>query len=295
MLRLVGRENAPDPSTPSAGAVAGAPAVTAKTTAVPTTPSSTPIAPTTRTTAGVPDSPARRTARFRQTHLCYSAWNEIDFWDRAQDNCSSIAHYGADATTVASCQAGLEQARRQMQASRGELAGCPDAATVARRYYEAARDAALAGDADAQACYLLDFFDNPDRTPLILTAREIADYRQAAPRYLSDGLARGDWRTASLLAFHYVDGNTLLPLVASQKPIDQYVMKRLLQLGADGQYAHLLEMEIQAAFLSPGFDGRPRLTPREAAEGTARARALYHRYFEASPRLRAEPIACPPG
>jgi hypothetical protein len=256
-------------------------------------PSPTLPAPVADEKAAASDSPARRTARFRQAHLCYSAWNQVETWGREQDNCRSILAYGADATTEASCQAGLDQARPQMQASRGRLASCPDAGTVARRYYEAARDAALAGDADAQACYVLDFFDNPDRSPLVLSAKDIADYRRDAPRYLSDGLARGDWRTVGLLAMHYIDGSTLLPLVASQKPVDQYVMERLLQLGADRRYAHELESVIQVSFLSPGFDGTPLVTPAQAAEGDARARALYHRYFEASPRLQAEPIPCP--
>lgn len=257
--------------------------------------SSTSPAPATHQKAVAPDSPTRRTARFRQAQLCYSAWDQVEMWGRQQDNCRSMLAYGADAPTEASCQAGLEQTRPQMQASRGRLASCPDAATVARRYYEAARDAALAGDADAQACYVLDFFDNPDGSPPVLSTQDIADYRRDATRYISDGLARGDWRTVGLLAMHYIDGSTLLPLVASQKPMDQYTMERLLQLGADRQYAHQLKSVIQASFLSPGFDGTPLLTPAQAAEGDARARALYQRYFKASPRLQAEPILCPPG
>lgn len=245
------------------------------------------------TAAGATESLAQRSARFRHTRQCYFAWNRVATWRRQQQGCRSILDYGASATTEVSCQSNLEQARPQMQASRALLAGCPDAATVSRRYYEAARDAARAGDADAQACYLQDLFDNPDRTPLVLSAREVADYRQAAPRYFADGLARGDWRTVRLLAMDFVDGNTLLPLVASQRPMDKYVMMRLLQLGADGAYASLLEVEIQSDFLSPGFNTGAALTPRQAAEGSARARALYYRYFQGSARLQADPIPCP--
>jgi hypothetical protein len=128
------------------------------------------------------------------------------------------------------------------------------------------------------------------------TQEDLAEYRRVAPSYIAAGLAQGDWRIVSLLARHGPsDGYSPLKLVTKDDPYQAYVMNRLLQLGADGAYAKSLELRIQGAFLSPGLNRGPLLSPNQAAQGAKEARELFHRAFDHQSLLSADPIPCPAG
>jgi hypothetical protein len=238
---------------------------------------------------------AQISARFAQSRRCYFIRGEADTLRSVIRSCKDLAQLSYAQTQFASCSADIGENESALQAMSHDLAECPGDIATARHFYEATKAAALRGDADARACYVQSIFQS-NGTPLAYSKQEVDDYRRNTPRYISDGLARGDWRIVSMLARGgHDDGLSLLPLVTNDDAYIQYVMNRLLQLGAEGAYAQYLERSIQMDFLSPGITTPPPLTQQQVAEGIAEARSLYRRSFDRKPLLDRAPIACSGG
>lgn len=230
--------------------------------------------------------------RFEQSRRCYFAHNKAAALKSAIQSCRSLPQNGSDLAQVASCSANLEKNESALQDMNQDLAECPSDVASASHFYKATKAAASQGDADAQACYVQFLFQS-NGTALTYSQQEIDDYRRDAPRYISDGLVRGDWRIVSLLARGGHDDNySPLPLVTKDNVYTQYVMNRLLQLGAEEAYAQDLERSIWMSYLSPGITTPPPLTQQQIAEGIGEAQAIYHKSFAHKPLLKKPPIAC---
>lgn len=233
---------------------------------------------------------AEATPRFEESRKCYFAKNQADAQKSVIQACHNSLQGSGNGGQVTDCPSNFDQSTHQETDK--TLAGCSSGVATARHFYEAAKAAASAGNADAQACYLQSSFQS-DGANLKYSNQEVADYIRDAPGYISDGLARGDWRIVSILArTGFGDAYTPLPLVTKNDAYTQYVMNRLLQLGADGTYAKELERSIQADFLSPGIATPPRLTQQQVANGIKEAQVLYHRSFDRKPLLSTSPPVC---
>lgn len=232
---------------------------------------------------------------FKQSRRCYFAQNKAFAMKQVIQACRSLQQNGSDQGPAASCSNDLQKNESALQEMGRDLAECPSEVTTAKNFYEATKIAASQGNADAQACYVQSQFQS-DGITLKYSQQQINDYLRDAPNYISEGLARGDWRVVSLLARGgHDDSSTLLPLVTKNHAYSQYVMNRLLQLGAEGAYAQDLERSIQASYLSPGITTPPPLTQQQVADGLREAQALYHKSFDHSPLLKGPPSICSGG
>src|SRR6185295_17864489 len=114
------------------------------------------------------------------------------------------------------------------------------------RYFEATKQAAHAGDADAQMCYLQADFGASNGEPVVTDA-EVEEYGRLAPDYVDDALRRGDWRIVELMtksSFHPgIEAIRQIPDI--DKPETIYKMTKLLRLGASGSYAKSLDMDLR--------------------------------------------------
>ncbi|MEV8521620.1 hypothetical protein ABZR86_17640 [Dyella marensis] len=233
------------------------------------------------------------TAQFEQSRRCYFSHGQANARKSVAKACQEIAKGGQAKAQADSCMANIaadedEAARSNQQ----DAADCPGDVASAKHFYEMTKAAASSGNADAQACYVQSVFQN-NGVALTYSQQDIADYRRDAPRYISDGLARGDWRIVSMLARGgHGDNDGLLPLVTKNDVYAQYVMNRLLQQGAEGPYALELERSIRMSYLSPGITTPPPLTQQQVADGTREAQGLYRKSFDKQPKLQAAPIAC---
>jgi hypothetical protein len=235
---------------------------------------------------------AQVVAQYEQSRRCYFAQGEAYALRSVIKSCKGLAQLSYAQTQFASCSADISKNESALQAMSHELAGCPGDIATARHFYETTKAAALRGNADAQACYVQSRFQS-NGTALTYSQQDIDDYRRDATRYISDGLARGDWRIVSLLARGGHDDNyNPLPLITKDDAYTQYVMNRLLLLGAEGTYAQYLERSIRADFLSPGITTPPPLTQQQVAEGIAEAQSLYHKSFDRKPLLKESPKIC---
>jgi len=81
---------------------------------------------------------------------------------------------------------------------------------------------------------------------------DIEDYKADSANYIAAAFARRDWRIVSLLSTHFIDPPrglvTLLDGIG--QPETTYKMKKLLRLGATGDYAASLD-EALSVYLRP--------------------------------------------
>lgn len=187
--------------------------------------------------------------------------------------------------------------RNDCQAKAAELSGkaksINDDATVSAcsrdpqvlsdKYNAAVRDAAEAGNTDAQMCYVQGAGGQG------AVAVDVPEYRSRARTYLNQALERGDWRAVELLStsptsIAHGGAGLLVNLPEVGKWETAYGATKLLSLGAIGDYAKSLNGRLvdAAHWLS---DDKIR-----AAERWAQDR--YRKSFSSSPKLTADPVPC---
>jgi hypothetical protein len=171
-------------------------------------------------------------------------------------------------------------------------AGCGDTTGVTSRYFEATKQAARAGDAEAQICYLEGEFGTSDGEPLFTRADE-EEYDRVAPRYVDAALHRGDWRIVELMtkdSFHPgVEPIRQIPDIG--KPETIYKMKKLLRLGASGSYAESLQLDLEG-MIHPDLNPDAALPPDVVKRGDAWAQQTFNEYFSGLPGLTDRPTVC---
>ncbi len=179
----------------------------------------------------------------------------------------------------------------QIRSAHAAMASCGDEKTLARRYFEATREAAKTGDVEAQLCYVSGEFADSDGTTHY-TDEDLADYRSAAPAYIDAALDRGDWRVVGVLARHFVDGFDLSRLIDGiGEPETIYKMDALMRLGAVGAYADTLNASLQD-IAHPDQKPELALSPASVAAAEDWARLTYARSFAGSLPLTAAPARC---
>ena len=173
-------------------------------------------------------------------------------------------------------------------------AGCGDMSDVRTRYFEATKQAARAGDADAQMCYLQGEFGTAGGQPLF-TAAEVEGYARIAPQYVDAALRRGDWRIVDLMtkaSFHPgVEPIRQIPDIG--KPETIYKMTKLLRLGANGFYAKSLDSDLDG-MIHPDLVPEAALPADVVKRGDAWAQQTFNESFAGVTGLAEAPTVCMP-
>jgi len=232
------------------------------------------------TEAASTDANAR--ASFLKFRRCHEDYAKYKYLTQAVDQCYSSP--GSKGNFV-DCPKSMAEAQLAQNAEQNRLADCGrDYNKIGRAYYDATVAAAKSGDTDAQMCYVQSrFADEAVGSPRFYTDGDMNTYKATAPQYISDAFTRGDWRVVQILSVNSVGpGSGLLYLVPGAGSPDMfYKINRLLRLGAEGQYARVLDFEVRD------------LPPDKLAAAEAWATAMYSQHFSASPKLTRAPVPCP--
>lgn len=231
-------------------------------------------------------------ATFEASRDCYFVRNHAYAAKSVINACLTLPETPETATQRAACSNSIEMNRASFDKLFDAAEACPRETATAKFFYEATKAAAAQGNTDAQACYVQSLYQS-EGVGLIYSQQDIDDYRRDAPGYIAGGLSRGDWRIVALLARGgHGDEYSPLGLVTKDDIYTQYVMNRLLQLGADGAYAAQQDRLIEASYLAPRLTQGPALTEEQIARGNKDALDLFHRSFDRQAPLKDTPIAC---
>lgn len=190
----------------------------------------------------------------------------------------------------------MAEAQSKLNSVRESMANCGDYADIARKYYDATKNAAKDGDQAAQMCYVQSGFESGyvyvEEKPLY-TDDDIADYKADSPRYISEAFMRGDWRVVQILTTHFFEPSSGLIALIDHigEPETAYKMVRLLQLGADADYAKTLSYTLEG-LAHPDLVPSAALPKDKISEAEAWAQQMYSRHFSKSPKLTREPVPC---
>lgn len=200
--------------------------------------------------------------------------------ERVDGNCDGIAE--GDDVGMQLCRRALDSDYAYLQGLTAKAAGCPESLASASGYYEALRNAALAGDVNAQECFLNGDFNIRDYGDAISQA-QLNEYLPLARKFIQDAIERGDWAIIHRLAEwpEDVQGYGLLVMAypfGPSHPDTLYKMNYLLTLGAsDGGNPEL------ATALVNSFRKNGALSAEQIQTAEEWARETYDRYFAATP------------
>jgi hypothetical protein len=254
------------------------------------------IVPAAREPASAASSPVEsinRPATFQTLRLCASASQELAITNFLSD-CKQYEGQPRFQDIYAKCLNGWMDVPNRKVAAQAALrdAGCGDTTDVQTRYFEATKQAAKAGDADAQMCYLQGEFATSSGRSLFTDA-ELQEYGQVAPNYVDAALRRGDWRIVELMtrrSFHPgVEPVRQIPDIG--KPETIYKMTRLLRLGASGFYAESLDMELNG-MIHPDLVPEAALPADVIKRGDAWAQQTFNEYFSGVAGMTERPTVC---
>jgi hypothetical protein len=223
------------------------------------------------------------TAKFERVSACAGEASILEFHKRQTDcdwyaNKQQFQKFYADClNNVAGEQAAIEEISRK-------LISCRPAELTPGGVFDATAAAALAGDQNAQICFVAAVFMEDRRAGKTISEEDERVYKQLAPAFIESAFARGDWRIVALLSRRIVDEvNRLLASIYDiGTPETLYKMNRLLQLGASERMATDVGNSIAAISLSPA----------QQAAAEQWARDTYNARFASNPRLEAMPTVC---
>jgi hypothetical protein len=224
---------------------------------------------------------------FRTSQQCYFASRELALSKRNAGDCKMFEGRPEYQNAYAECLNKWVDARNRAAAAEATMAKCGGSGDRLRAYYEATKQAAANGDADAQLCYLRSDFNYLDDQSPFYTEADEREYDKVAPRYVTEALQRGDWRIVHLLATRSFNPSSgLVPrLDKIGQPQTIYKMTKLLRLGASGSYANFLDSIL----------AEQGLTQDEASKGDAWAQETYTQYYSGVPGLTEAPVVCDQG
>jgi len=189
----------------------------------------------------------------------------------------------------ARCLNGWMNVKNRIAAAESAVSRC-NLTDIESRYFEATKEAAKQGDADAQLCYL-----QAALSPL--TDADTEEYKKVAPRYVDAAFKRGDWRIVHLLNMrHFHPGmGPVTSLDGIGQPQTRYKMTKLLRLGAaSGPYAKGLDYDLDG-MIHPTLNPQNTLPQDVIGEGDAWAEQTYTNYFSRfPPGLSEAPEVCRP-
>ena len=125
-----------------------------------------------------------------------------------------------------------QEQRTELEAA---ASGCPVEAEKPEVFYRALRERALAGDIQAQHCFISGDFNSGGALPGDITADQMVDYHNLIPRLIDQAFERGDWEVVEWLSLGPIldvrDArlSTAYPITAWATA---YKMTALLRLGA---------------------------------------------------------------
>jgi hypothetical protein len=236
-----------------------------------------------RTSDGTEAAGTRANARtsFLKFRRCHEDYAKYTYLTQAVDQCYSSPR---TAGNFVDCPKMMADAQLAQSAVQNRMADCGrDYNEIDRAYFDATVAAAKSGDTDAQMCYVQSrFADEAVGSPPFYTDGDKNTYKATAQQYVSDAFVRGDWRVVQILSVNNVGpGSGLLYLVpGAGRPDMFYKINRLLRLGAEGQYARVLDADVRD------------LPPDKLAAAEAWATAMYSQHFSASPKLTQAPVPC---
>ncbi len=237
--------------------------------------------------------PGNADAAFQSLRVCVNASRELARTIALSD-CSEYEGQPQLQELYAQCLNGWMNVPKRKAAAEAALkdAGCGDTNDAERRYFEATKQAARNGNAEAQICYLNGDFGASSEDPL-LTAADMEEYKRLAPRYVDAAIRRGDWRIVQLMtrrSFHPGVGPiTHIPGIG--KPETIYKMTRLLRLGASGSYARILDSQLRG-MIHPDLVPEAALPDDVVERGNAWAQQTFNEYFSGVPGLTERPTVC---
>ncbi len=235
-------------------------------------------------------------AAFRTLRLCASASRELAVTNHLSD-CKPYEGRPDFEELYAQCLNGWMNVPNRKAAAEAALkaSGCGETTDVETRYFEASKQAARAGDADAQMCYLQANFVADTGEPLFTDA-DVEEYRRVAPQFVDSAFRRGDWRIVQLMtkrSFHPGTGPiTQIPDIG--KPETIYKMTKLLRLGASGFYAKTLDMKLDG-MIHPDMVPEAALLGDVVRKGDAWAQQTFNESFAGVTGLTEAPTVCMPG
>jgi hypothetical protein len=229
----------------------------------------------------VPRAPAQLHATFRKAQQCANSLSTIGSL-KSLSNCTDYDGKPEFAKAYSDCLEDAAAAQANLTVAQNSMVGCGERKGLVRRYFEAAKSAAEAGDTDAQMCIVYGAFDTQNGDFAYTDAEKI-EYNATAPRYIDAALHRGDWRVVALLSTRVVDwAGPWAFLDQWQDPARAYKAQRLLRLGAEGDYAGDLENSYSSGQYSKAI----------TTVGDAWAQEMYERYFSSQSKLTKEPNPC---
>ncbi len=239
------------------------------------------VAPVIGRAHSVSRTPAELHAAFRRTQQCANSLSTIESLE-SLSRCTFYDGKPEFAKAYSECLEDSAAVRANLTAAQNLMVGCGARKGLLRRYFEATKSAAAAGDTDAQMCIVYGPFvvQNGD---FAYTDSELIEYKATAPRYIDAAMQRGDWRVIKLLSTHVVDWpGPWAFLDLWQDPAREYKAKRLLRLGAEGDYARDLENSYSNLQYSEAI----------TTAGDAWAQETFEKYFSSEPKLNQEPHPC---
>jgi hypothetical protein len=235
-------------------------------------------------------------AAFHTLQLCASASRELAITNHFSD-CKPYEGRPDFQELYAQCLNGWMNVPNRKAAAEAALkgSGCGDTTDVENRYFEATKQAARAGDADAQMCYLQANFVADTGEPLFTDA-DVEEYRRVARQFVDAAFRRGDWRIVQLMtkrSFHPGAGPvTQIPDIG--KPETIYKMTKLLRLGASGGYASRLDRQLRG-MIQPDLVPEAALPADVVRRGDAWAQQTFNESFAGVTGLTEAPTVCMPG
>jgi hypothetical protein len=235
-------------------------------------------------------------AGFHTLQLCAYASRELAVANHLSD-CKPYEGVPHFQELYAQCLNGWMNVSNRKVAAEAALkdAGCGDMTDVETRYFEATKQAAKAGEADAQLCYLQGSFGSSSGEPAFSVA-DVEEYKRVAPGYVDGALRRGDWRIVQLMtkrSFHPGEGPiTQIPEIG--KPETIYKMTKLLRLGASGRYAARLDRQLNG-MIHPDLNPEAALPMDVVRRGDAWAQHTFNESFSGVVGLTEPPKVCGPG
>ena len=231
--------------------------------------------------------------QFLSWNHCFHALKMVKYLTTASDQCGAA---GKEQSRLLQCEPSVtgEQMLR-LDKLRDSMEKCGDYNEVDKNYYEATRAAAIAGDYDAQLCYVQSTFsDTTEEVHYTYTEIDKSIYQDYALKFIDAAIKRGDWRIVALLATasRFTTSSGLFTKIQGiDRPEQDYKMKALLLLGATGAYADELKVSLSGYTGAEG-DEKPMVSPEASDRATAWATQTYEAYFGSSIKLSKAPTPC---
>lgn len=232
-------------------------------------------------------------ALFRKTQNCYFQHEQIALLSN-QTDCKAVEGKSGLQKQYGECLNNVATVQQRISTIRASMTECGADKQIARNYFNATKAAAKNGDVDAQVCYIQSAFSGSEGN-MQYSNEDVAQFKSDAPGYITDAIARGDWRIVYFLSLKrlspafglapYIDGVGSLETV--------YRMNSLLLLGADGDYGSTVEVLLNSIPQS-GAPAGQELTPEKLASAHEWAKNTYDQHFSATERLTRSPIVCGP-